>query len=284
MDSKIKAASALVIVAVIAACAVYVYNQQDVPRYSKKVAGVQVYSNIPFEDFSKKKVVALIDMPGTKAETTCNFEISAVSTLDPKGYLVRMERKPAAVYLDWKEATLSGESDEEILAACHAFICLRDEIACSADIMDIKNITLKNMDMVIVLDNRAGPAAMKGFVELSGALGFLQAQLVDKDRNGIVEQSEVNESKIHIYSYIMQGEVCKLQHFQDALQITNVTNDTTECNFKSGIILERSKSNAITIDGRRIIISGDDEHIFIASVIVRDILSPEYVRFLHRLY
>jgi len=285
MDPKIKAVIALLIVAILAAGAYYLMKQVDTPRYSKKVAGVQVDSMISFDDAAKKTALALFDMPGTTAETTCNFELSQVSTLDPKGYQVSIVRKPIGITLDWKGATISGETDDEILQACHAYVCMRDGIDCTSNLMEIKNLTLRNNDLILVIDNSTGPKAMNGgFVELAGALGFIQAHLIDADKNGIVEPEEVNSSKIHIFPYIMQGDLCILQKFQDALQITNITNDTTQCNFRSGIYLQRSKKNSIQIDGRRVIISGDDEHIYTGSVIVRDIISPEYVRFLHRLY
>ncbi|MBN2250758.1 MAG: hypothetical protein JW724_01615 [Candidatus Altiarchaeota archaeon] len=283
MESKTKITAAGLIIVIIAALAFHMLQDADKPRYLTKVAGVEVYSSISLERFMEKNTVALYTT-GDKAATTCNFEIRAVSNLDVSGYRIYPERKPLEIVLDRQDAYIRGESDEDLLKACHAFICLREGIECPSNIMDIKNITLKRNEMILVIDNQSYGKAIQGFTEISGALGFLQAQLVDADKNGVVTEEEVNESKIHIFPYIMEGDTCNLQPFQDALQITNITNATTECDFKWGIYITPSRKNAITIDGMKILISGDENHIYAASVIVRDILSPEYIRFLNRLY
>ena len=117
-----------------------------------------------------------------------------------------------------------------------------------------------------------------GYAEILGALGFVHARMVDTNGNGIIEQEEVDKNDVWIYPYVMSGDLCELQPFESAIEILNITNDTIRCNFKSGIFLVKSDKNEITIEGKKITISGDDAHIRIASVIVRDILSPEWIR------
>jgi len=186
------------------------------------------------------------------------------------------------VLLDWKGAYIRGQTDDELLQACHAFVCLRSGISCPKNLMEIKNITQKNRDMVIVLDNRTGQDAVMGFIELEGAYGYLQAQYADANGDGLLNQTEVTNNRYHIYPYIMNGDTCKLLDFRNAIEELNITNDTTPCEFRSAVILQKSKTNGIAIDGQRIMITGDDQSIHTGAVIVRDILAPEWIRVFNR--
>jgi hypothetical protein len=283
MDPKIKKIVAGLFILLLLAGAVYLFMQPEKPRKIQSVLGVPVYSLIPLEDFQNMTTIAILNPVG-KAETTCTFEIRAASTLDTRGYMVHLERKPLGVYIEQNGAYIRGESDDELLQACHAFLCLREGISCDANLMLIKNLTLRNNDMVIVIDNRTGGKAGQGYAELLGALGFLQAKRVDTNNNSQIEFDELNKSRIHIYPYIKYGDMCKLQEFKNALQTLNITNDTVACDeINYGIFLMPSPSNGIVIDGRRILIQGDDEHIHIGATIVRDILSPEFIRFYYNL-
>lgn len=283
MKSKINLGIVLPVIAILLISVIaYLYfesdkfSQKEFP-YSANVAGIEVYSKIPISEFQNKKAVFLFETQD-KIATTCNFEISAVSTPERRGYEVYIERKPVGVYIDNNSAHIQGETDEELLKACHVFLCLRGGIECPENLMEIQNITLNSRDMILVLDNKTGAPAVRGYAELLGVLGFIQAQIVDADKNGIIEQDEVDKNDVWIYPYVMEDDLCKLQPFKSVIEILNITNDTTECDFRSGIFLERSDKNEIRIEGDKVIISGDDEHIHTGAVIVRDILSPEWIR------
>ena len=272
---------------VILAAAYYAYNMFQVteaPVLLTRTVGVPVYSKITLDTFREKKSVGLHTMTG-KAETTCNFEISAVSVADRKGYDIKIERAPQEIVLDKTSAFIRGETDDEVLEACHAFVCLREGINCPNDLMSIKSITENSSSLILVVDNKSGSKAVIGYVELLGALGFIQAHLIDLDRNGIVDGKEINQSTVHIYPYIMQDDLCVLQPSSNALEKLNITNDTTKCsNIKAGIWLTQGDTNEISVDGRKIIVSGDEDHVRIASIIVRDVLSPEWIRFYYGMY
>lgn len=287
MDPKIKTLAALVVVAALAVAAFYAYSEYDKPRLVENVAGVPVYSKIPVDSLANRTATIGLHTYSSGAETTCNLELSGVLTAsgsvpDRKGYDIQLERGPQQIVLDWKGAYIRGESDDELLKSCHAFVCLREGLDCPKNMMDMRNVTLKNRDMVIVLDNRTGSDAIMGFVELEGALGYLQAQLADANGDGVLNQSEVSDNKYHIYPYLMNGDTCKLLDFRSAIETLNITNDTTACEFRSGIILQKANSNAIAIDGMKIMITGDDSHIHTGAVIVRDIIAPEWIRIFNR--
>jgi hypothetical protein len=287
MEPKIKKIAAIIAVIVIAAAAYYLYTESDKPRYVKNIAGVMVYSKYPLEELANKTATIGLHTYTTGAETTCNLELSGIlvargAVPDRKGYDIQMQRAPQEVFLDHAGAYIRGETDEELLKACHAFVCLREGLDCPKNLMEIKNVTLKNRDMIIVLDNRTGRDAIIGFVELEGVMGYLQAQYADTNGDGRLNQTEVSDNKFHIYPYMMNGDSCKLLDFRSAIEQLNITNDTAPCEFRSGIFLQKSRTNGIAIDGQKIMITGDDASIHTGAVIVRDILSPEWIRIFNR--
>ncbi|MFZ2456320.1 MAG: hypothetical protein WAX07_07575 [Candidatus Altiarchaeia archaeon] len=287
MDPKTKKIAAIIVTVIIAAAAYYLYLESEKPRYVKNVAGVQVYSRYPLEGLANKTSAIGLHTYSAGAETTCNLELSGVlvaggAVPDRKGYDIQLERAPQEIFLDRKGAYIRGETDDELLAACHAFICIREGLDCPKNLMEIKNVTQKNRDMVIVLDNRTGRDAVIGFVELEGVLGYLQAQYADTNGDGTLNQTEVSNNKYHIYPYLMNGDTCKLMDFKSAIEELNITNDTAPCEFRSGIFLQKAKTNGIAIDGQKIMITGDDAGIHTGAVIVRDILAPEWIRIFNR--
>jgi hypothetical protein len=287
MEHKTKKIAAIIAVILIAAAAYYLYSESDKPRYVKNVAGVMVSSRYPFEELANNTAKIGLRTYNSSAETTCNLELSGVlvargAVPDRKGYDIQLERAPQEIFLDWKGAYIRGETDEDLLKACHVFICIREGLDCPNNLMEIKNVTLKNRDMVIVLDNRTGRDAIIGFVELQGVMGYLQAQYADTNGDGILNQTEVDNNKFHIYPYVMNGDSCKLMDFRSAIEQLNITNDTAPCEFRSGIILQKGRINGIAIDGQKIMITGDDASIHSGAVIVRDILAPEWIRIFNR--
>ena len=287
MDTKTRNMAFAAAALLLAAAAYYMYSGSDKPEYVRDVAGIPVYSNVPLDSLENLTETIGLHTYETGAETTCNYEIlgalkASGASDDAKGYEIRLQRGPAKVVLEKNGAYIMGETDEELLTACHAFLCMRNGLSCPKNLGEIGNIPKKYYDMILVLDNRTGMQAYMGYIELQLVYGYLQAQYADANGDGFVNQSEANANRHHIYSYLMYGDTCVLQESVNVLQQLNITNDTAPCEFRSAVILERSRTNGIAIDGQKIRITGDDRSIYTGALIVRDILAPEWVRVFNR--
>lgn len=258
---------------------VYVYSNRPNYRYTAQISGVNVYSAIPLSELQTWKALSLYNSSG-KAATTCNFELSAISIPDRKGPIVRIEKGISGIYImNNRSAYIRGSSEDEILDSCHEFACLIGGITCPEDFNEIRHIVMNSQDINLVLDSRAGgTAGPKAYAELLGALGYLQAILVDKNKDGMIEQKEIDQNTIWIYPYLMQGDTCTLQPFRSIVEILNTTNESRDCYISPAIYIIKSDKNEIKVDDLKIILSGDEQHIMAESIIVRDILSPKWIR------
>ena len=87
-----------------------------------------------------------------------------------------------------------------------------------------------------------------------------------------------------IFPHIKENNECKLQPISTTFQTLNATNETFNCNeLHPSIILMKSERNAIEVNNGDVIISGDDDHIGSACIILRDAVSPEFIRSLYRM-
>lgn len=266
--------------------------------YGTVIGGVRIDSNIPLEDVQTLKTIALLNS-SNNAATTCNFELSAISIRgqnsrsfdtrgaesnpDRMGYLVKIENGKKGVHIDQGTAYIRGETDDEILDACHAFACIRDGIKCPDNFKEVRDIMLNSDQMNLILDSNVTGEGIRAYAEIMGALGYLQAVLVDYDKDDVIEQTEVNKNSVWIYPYIREEENCILQPFRNIIEILNATNETRDCNIEPGIYIQMSDNNEMKIEGGKIILSGDGEHIHTEAIIVRDILSPKWVRVMYGL-
>ncbi len=257
---------------------IYVYSNRTDYRYGTEVGGVNIYSTIPLSELQTWNSLFLYNS-SEKAGITCNFELSAISIPGRNGHVVRIERGTPGVYVNNRSAYIRGNSEEEILNSCHAFACLIEGIKCPENFSEIREIILNSEDINLVLDNRVGGiAGPKVYAELLGALGYLQAILVDKNRDGVIEQKEIDQNTVWIYPYLMEGDNCTLQPFRSIVEVLNTTNQSRDCYISPAIYIIKSDKNEIRVDDSKIILSGDEEHLMAESIIVRDILSPEWIR------
>ena len=275
-------AAAILLTIVCLAC---LQSEPEDYTYVQSIAGVTVYSQIPLEDLAFKQSIALYNASG-RIETTCNFEISALSENNPNGYKVSVEDGGFGVYIDRNQAKIMGETDSQTLHACNVFNCLREEITCPGNMWDIREIILDEREINIAIDTKVAGEGAQGYGEILGAIGYLQSKYASTDFNGDgkLDGDELNRSIIKIFPYLKEGDNCTIQPMMTSLQVLNASNKTVPCSSLSpAIILENSDINQITLIGKTLTVTGDDAHINSASVIVRDLLSPEFIRRLYRL-
>lgn len=278
-----KAILAVIILSGIAVMAIHLKQPVTYP-YTSTVAGVNVYSQIPISEIQYLKNIALFNN-SNKAATTCNFELSAISTVDRYGYRVFIERGEKGIYVQRNAAYIRGNTDREILQACNVFSCIREGIECPDNLWEIRDIIVNSKRINVILDiNLKGPA-LRGYGDVLGALGYIQGENVLRDINGDgkIERWEVEENLIRIFPHIKEDNECKLQPISTAFQKLNATNETFNCSeLHPSIMLTKAEKNAIEVKNGDVIISGDDDHIGSACIILRDAISPEFIRSLYR--
>ena len=246
-------------------------------KYQTEVVGVPVYSRIPLEDFRRINVFFLKKNPD-RAATICNLELSAVSDIKEFGYRVLIESGNKGIYIGNSETYIRGDNYDEILEACHSFVCLNKGINCSDDMYRVVDgIIKKRVANVIIGENISG-AGLRGYAEIMGALGYLQAaQLRDLNRDGIIDNNEVEETLILILPYIQNGTKCDLKPITTKLQRYNQTNMSVDCYIVTpSIRLVKSDRKMIRFENGDLILEGSDEDLNTESIIVRDIIAPDF--------
>ena len=278
-----KAILAVIILSGIAVMAIHLKQPVTYP-YTSTVAGVNVHSQIPISEIQYLKNIALFNN-SNKAATTCNFELSAISTVDRYGYRVFIERGEKGIYVQRNAVYIRGNTDREILQACNVFSCIREGIECPENLWEIRDIIVNSKRINVILDiNLKGPA-LRGYGDVLGALGYIQGENVLRDINGDgkIERWEVEENLIRIFPHIKEDNECKLQPISTAFQKLNATNETFNCSeLHPSIMFTKAEKNAIEVKNGDVIISGDDDHIGSACIILRDVISPEFIRSLYR--
>ncbi|HHQ45391.1 MAG TPA: hypothetical protein ENN13_04560 [Candidatus Altiarchaeales archaeon] len=273
--------AAIIVVLLILTASYMLYTRSGGVKYEAVVAGVKVSSEIPLEELKEKHYIALYNTTKIREELTCKFELSALAESHINGYLVKFEAGPQQVYLKKNEALISAGNGAELLASCHAFSCMLSGINCPDDFNKLKWIIDASPDVALILEEQAGASAGRGFAELEGVLSYIQASKVDVNNDGILSQSEVDANTFFIYPYIKSGEdgLCRLQSFHNVVQSTDSSNKSIDCSIiEPAIILEVADYNSISSDGLKIIIRGDGKGLYAGSIIVRDVIAPEWVR------
>lgn len=248
--------------------------------YSAKVSGVEVRSKIPLEKIQGWVDLALENTSGG-AELTCNFELAAVSVPNRRGYKIRVERGEQGVYVREVEAYIQGKTDDELLDACHVFACLRENIKCPDNFTVIRKIIENTDDFNVIVDSDVSGAGARGYAEILGALGFLQASRVDINKDGFLDKGELAVNSVFIHSYVRENKFeCVQQPLSNLVQAINMSsnNSRRDCIISPGIYVTKSGVNEIRVDGYKIILAGDDEHLHTEAIILRDIISPKWIR------
>ncbi|MBD3387616.1 MAG: hypothetical protein GF416_01080 [Candidatus Altiarchaeales archaeon] len=244
--------------------------------------GVKVVSEIPLDKLRSMTHIALYNKSVTPAELTCKFELSAISNPDIRGYRIKIEQGSTGLYIGGKSAVIRGKTEEELLEACHVFACLRDGIECP-NFMLLDSFFREPGSMSVILDENVGAAGGRGYAEIMGALSFVQSRKADLDGDGLVNQSDVDANDFFIYPFIKSGGECRTQPLHNLVQNWTGTNETYDCmGIGPAIVLTESNSSGIYVaDNNQVVISGSDDDIHTGSIIIRDVIAPEWIR---RLY
>ncbi|MCX6695816.1 MAG: hypothetical protein NTU61_05925 [Candidatus Altiarchaeota archaeon] len=276
-ERKIIRVLAIIAVISVAALAVgYFMNQPKVEKYS--VSGVPVESELTLAEFQRMYYISLYNTTQSKAELTCKFELSAISSGDPRGYRIKIEEGETGIQLGRTSAVIRGRSDNELLKACHVFACMRDNLTCPQDFAALL-WKVEGADSVgIVLDSSAGEEAGRTYAELMGVLGYMQAKHVDKNMDGIFSQDEINNNTFFIYPFLKVNDTCFMQPVHSLVQNLSGSNATYSCDLPDAIyLLPSEEENRLAVEGSKIILSGDGRRIHTAGVILRDSLDPEWI-------
>lgn len=270
----------------------FLINRQENYPYQDEISQVKIYSKIPIKNlefWSNWDRIALLksDESSGKGGITCNFEISAISPQSREGYKVQVEKGNKGIYIHEKFAYIRGNTDDEILQSCHVFSCLISKVKCPENFLEFQEKIPYENEMNLILDTKLGAAGVKAYSEILGVFGFIQAIIVDIDKDRKFSEYEKSINKVFIYPYLKNGSECKLQQFKNLVQESK-GNESKICeNISSGIFLlssQETQGSEIKIQDNKIFIYGNENTIYKGAVIVRDILSPEWIRTVYGIY
>lgn len=253
--------------------------------YNNEVMGVRVYSMIPLTELQNYRNIALYNN-SNRGAITCNFEIAAISTRDIAGYKVLIEEGEEGLFIEGDRAYIRGKTEDEILKACNVFACLIQGIECSPQIWGMREIIIREKKINVVVDSKLRGLALQGYGDVLGALGYIQAEnaMFDLNGDGRISKEEIEENLIKIFPHIKEDNICRVQPITTQFQKLNATNETFRCDsLRPAIVLMKSDKNVIYAEGSRLIIAGDDERVGAGAIIVRDAISPEFIRSLYRI-
>jgi len=232
--------------------------EDDTYPYSSRVLGIDVKSKIPFDSLQNFKTITLLNS-SDKAIMSCNYELSALSVLDRKAYLVKIEQDNPGVYIRDDGAWIRGRNNQEVLTACTVFACLREGITCPENLMRIPEILASQERVNLIIDGNLGEKTFqRGIVTIGYAMGMLQSQ-----------------SKAPIYTWLMYNNTCFLATVLNTsgLSKPNGTEDVS-CDSLGGIYLLNSDRGEIKIHSDRIMLEGNDDQVYAETVIVQNIIAP----------
>ncbi|VVB51028.1 Uncharacterised protein [uncultured archaeon] len=245
------------------------------------IAGIKIIAETPITDLIGQKDV-FIGQQTDPSALTCAFEISAVSNIVRQGYRIDIAYGDTGVYIRKDGTTIRGRTPNDLLNACHAFLCARDQIECPDNFDRIKAIVYSAPKLNAVVDSNLSSNATRNYPELMGVLGYVQAQRADTNGDGVLNQTEISENTVYIFPYLQDGEICKLQNLNNLIENLNASNITRPCAEIPGIHVGYGK-NRIELGVDKITITGDDASLHTASVIVRDAIAPEWIRVVYNM-
>ena len=227
--------------------------------YSDEVLGIEVKSKFPLESLQNFKAIALLNSSDA-AITSCNYELSTISSPVRRGYLVSVEKDNPGIYITEDGAWVRGRNSGEILSACHAFACLREGIECPDGLLDIPQILAGQEELNLVIDGALGEKSFqKGIITIGYALGTLQSQ-----------------TGAPVNTWLRNGDTCFLATVLNSTGLfkSNITGNSS-CDSIDGIHMLDSGQGEIRIDGDRITLEGSDSQVYAETVIVQNILAPD---------
>ncbi|MCG2782997.1 MAG: hypothetical protein L6243_05350 [Candidatus Altiarchaeales archaeon] len=227
--------------------------------YSGEVLGIEVKSEFPLESLQNFKAIALLNSSDA-AITSCNYELSAISQMSRKGYIVRVEKDSPGIYIKGEGAWVRGRNSGEILSACHAFACLREGIECPDGLLDIPQILAGQEELNLVIDGALGEKSFqKGIITIGYALGTLQSQ-----------------TGAPVNTWLRNGDTCFLATVLNSTGLfkSNIT-ENSSCDSIDGIHMLDSEQGEIRMEGNRITLQGSDGQVYAGTVIVQNIIAPD---------
>lgn len=227
--------------------------------YSDEVLGIEVKSKFPLESLQNFKAIALLNSSNV-AITSCNYELSAISSPVMRGYLVSVERDSPGIYITEDGAWVRGRNSGEILAACHAFACLREGLECPDNLLQIPQILAGQEELNLVIDSELGQKSFqKGIITIGYALGTVQSQ-----------------TGASINTWLRTGDICILATVLNSTGLSKSnTTENVSCDSIDGIHMLYSEQGEIRMEGDRITLQGSDGQVYAGTVIVQNIIAPD---------
>ncbi|GEM_PF-3426286 len=260
MDKRI-----FVVVAVIAIVFGFAYLTYQPNSNCSLTLDTKVCSDVPLTELQKWWDIYLFQ-PAGKAELYCGLELASLARISEEGKKIRIESGDTGIYITKNEASIKGSTDAELLKTCHVFSCIMTDLNCSVKMERARDIALNLNPINLVMDEELTGRGLEGMLAIYYALGAINAQ-----------------TNAPIHSYIMNGENCSILTILNESGLTMVsTNKTFSCDIP-GFYLKYGSENAIIIDDKKVLIIGDDDHIYAGSIIVRDILAPDLRERLNKL-
>jgi len=265
----------LILIVILASVSVFAFisgcisDEAKKYKYFEKVGGINVYSDIPISEVENWDDDVLLIHKNNTAIIGCNLELSAVSQSNYKGPEIHIEEgDKTGIYIHKNSAEIKGKNNIDIMNACHSFVCLKEGIVCPENLNKIRDIIDIN-HLNVILDNKTEGKSVHGYIEMFEAIGHMQINSIDL--------------------YLMDDDTCKLQRkllrvsgvYQE-INISNIPNKTVNnCNI-DGIFIQKSDKNEIKIEGKRIILLGDDEHLHSEEILVSDLIAPDLRLGMHK--
>lgn len=254
------------------------FRQPAAPIHQTSILGVPVQSVPSFDDVQSSRNLALRSTEDPAA-TTCNFELAALSNPDRRGLIVTIERGAQEVYIGKEEIFIRGQTDEEVLASCHAYACLLRGISCPDDLFTVRDIFWEAENLTVIAEANLSAAGTRGYAELLGLFGYVQSSRLDANGDGIIDSFEKKQADVTIRPYLASYGMCTLQEIRNIYQEGTATNESVSCNISPAIYLVESEDDRIVVeDDGRVLLYGRGQNLFSEAVIVRDVISPEYIR------
>jgi len=267
------------VIAVVAFIVGMYLNKPSEPgyRFFDEVAGVPVKSEIPVAELENWTDLGLFETQDA-AVLSCNLELSSITPkAEERLYWVLVERGKMGIEVRQVDAFVRGQSDAELLTACHAFACLLGGISCPENLEKIRNTVAFEDDINIILDSEVSGEGGRAYAELLAPIGFMQTQQADLNKNRVIEPEEVGLNRMVIRPYIREGDLCTPQPLRTLLQNISGGNTSMPCNLSSGFFIEEADTNEITADGNRVHLRGDAKRLQIEAIIVGDIIAPQWI-------
>ncbi|OYT53658.1 MAG: hypothetical protein B6U72_05185 [Candidatus Altiarchaeales archaeon ex4484_2] len=284
-DERAKVIAVAAFFFIIGIAAAYMFFSTPSYSYETTIAGVTVESDVPLEGVTSWRYIDLRDSEDRDI-LTCNFELAAISLPDRNGHTIIVQKSDSTgIYIRKGSVLIKGDSTRNLLNACHAFACLRDNLSCPEDLDLIYRKSGEWKRINVLLDSGLGVDAVSGYGDVLGALGYLQAQTAgprDLNNDEVITRQEMEASMedkmLLIFPYTLNGSSCISQPFNSALQQINKTGEVFDCStLTPSIRFLKSDINRVAIEGGNIIVEGDDIHVHTGAILLRDIITPEFI-------